>query len=176
MINSVGIGARHLTVSTSGVIPGIKKLAEQDLPITLALSLHAPDTKTREEIVPITTKFTLPDLMDAMHLYADTTGRRVTIEYVMLAGVTDLPEQAIALADMVKSLHCNINLIPFNPTENKEGVIMYERPSRESQQRFKKLAERTGKTVTIRLERGTDIDAACGQLHNAYSKATRQKA
>ncbi len=174
MINSVGIGARHLTVSTSGIIPGIRKLAEQDLPITLALSLHAPDTKTREEIVPITSKFTLPDLMDAMHLYADTTGRRVTIEYVMLAGVTDLPEQAIALADMVKSLHCNINLIPFNPTENKEGVIMYERPSRESQQRFKKLAERTGKTVTIRLERGTDIDAACGQLHNAYSKAAGQ--
>ena len=174
MINSVGIGARHLTVSTSGIIPGIKKLAEQDLPITLALSLHAPDTKTREEIVPITTKFTLPDLMDAMHMYADTTGRRVTIEYVMLAGVTDLPEQAIALADLVKSLHCNINLIPFNPTANNEGVIMYERPSRDSQQRFKKLAERTGKTVTIRLERGTDIDAACGQLHNAYSKTAGQ--
>lgn len=170
MIESVGIGARHLTVSTSGIIPGIERLAEEDLPITLALSLHAPDAKTREEIVPITKKFTLPELMDSMHHYANTTGRRVTIEYVMLAGVTDTPEQAIALADMVKSLHCNINLIPFNPTENNDGVIMYERPSRESQQKFKKLAERTGKTVTIRLERGTDIDAACGQLHNAFSK------
>jgi len=171
MIESVGIGARHLTISTSGIVPGIKKLAEEDLPITLALSLHAPDTRTREEIVPITTKYPLGELMAAMHLYANTTGRRVTIEYVMLAGVTDSPEQAIALADMVKGLHCNINLIPFNPTENKEGVIMYQRPSRDVQQKFKKLAERTGKTVTIRLERGTDIDAACGQLHNAYSNA-----
>jgi len=171
MIGSVGIGARHLTISTSGVVPGIMKLADEDLPITLALSLHAPDTKTREEIVPITTKYPLRDLMQAMHHYADTTGRRVTIEYVMLAGVTDLPEQAIALADMVKGLHCNINLIPFNPTENNDGVIVYSRPSREAQQKFKRLAERTGKTVTIRLERGTDIDAACGQLHNAYSKA-----
>ena len=170
MIESVGIGARHLTVSTSGIVPGIKRLADEDLPITLALSLHAPDTKTREEIVPITTKYPLGELMEAMNHYAHTTGRRVTIEYVMLAGVTDTPEQAIALADMVRGLHCNINLIPFNPTENKEGVIMYERPSREAQQKFKKLAERTGKTVTIRLERGTDIDAACGQLHNAYSK------
>jgi 23S rRNA (adenine2503-C2)-methyltransferase len=171
MIGSVGIGARHLTISTSGIVPGIMKLADEDLPITLALSLHAPDTKTREEIVPITTKYPLRDLMQAMHHYADTTGRRVTIEYVMLAGVTDLPEQATALADMVKGLHCNINLIPFNPTENNDGVIAYSRPSREAQQKFKKLAERTGKTVTIRLERGTDIDAACGQLHNAYSKA-----
>jgi 23S rRNA (adenine2503-C2)-methyltransferase len=173
MIESVGIGARHLTVSTSGIVPGINKLAEEDLPITLALSLHAPDTKTREEIVPITTKYPLSDLMQAMHHYATTTGRRVTIEYVLLAGVTDSPEQAIALADMVKGLHCNINLIPFNPTENDKGVIMYQRPSREAQQKFKKLAERTGKTVTIRLERGTDIDAACGQLHNAFTKATK---
>lgn len=171
MIDSVGVGARHITVSTSGIVPGIKKLEEENLPITLALSLHAPDTKTREEIVPITTKYPLNELMAAMHHYAETTGRRVTIEYVMLAGVTDTPEQAAALADMVKNLHCNINLIPFNPTENKEGVIKYERPSREAQQKFKKIAERTGKTVTIRLERGTDIDAACGQLHNAYTKS-----
>jgi 23S rRNA (adenine2503-C2)-methyltransferase len=170
MINSVGVGARHLTVSTSGIVPGIKRLAEEDLPLTLALSLHAPDTKTREEIVPITEKYPLNELMEAMKSYADRTGRRVTIEYVMLAGVTDKPEQGRALAEMVRDLHCNINLIPFNPTANNEGVVMYERPSRQAQQQFKELAERSGKTVTIRLERGTDIDAACGQLHNAYVK------
>src|SRR3984885_13361745 len=171
MTASVGIGARHLTVSTSGVVPGIKRLAEADLPITLALSLHAPDTKTREEIVPITTKYPLNELMQALHDYYDYTGRRVTIEYVLLAGVTDSPEQAKALADMVRDLHCNINLIPFNPTADDKGVVLYERPSREAQKLFKHFAERTGKTVTIRLERGTDIDAACGQLHNKYSKA-----
>ncbi len=171
MTTSVGIGARHLTVSTSGIVPGINRLAEADLPITLALSLHAPDTKTREEIVPITKRYPLDQLMQSLHDYYATTGRRVTIEYVLLAGVTDLPEQAKALAEMVKDLHCNINLIPFNPTADDQGVILYERPSRESQQRFKQLAERTGKTVTIRLERGTDIDAACGQLHNKFSKA-----
>jgi 23S rRNA (adenine2503-C2)-methyltransferase len=171
MTTSVGIGARHLTVSTSGIVPGINRLAEADLPITLALSLHAPDTKTREEIVPITKRYPLDQLMQSLHDYYAKTGRRVTIEYVLLAGVTDLPEQAKALAEMVKDLHCNINLIPFNPTADDQGVILYERPSRESQQRFKQLAERTGKTVTIRLERGTDIDAACGQLHNKFSKA-----
>ncbi|HEY9679272.1 MAG TPA: 23S rRNA (adenine(2503)-C(2))-methyltransferase RlmN [Drouetiella sp.] len=168
MINSVGIGARHITVSTSGIIPGIDRLRKEDLPICLALSLHAPDTKTREEIVPITKTYQLGPLIEAVKDYADSTRRRVTIEYVMLAGVTDKPEQAKALADMVKDVHCMINLIPFNPTANNAGEILYERPSREAQLRFKQLAERTGKTVTIRLERGTDIDAACGQLHNKF--------
>ncbi|HEY9716038.1 MAG TPA: 23S rRNA (adenine(2503)-C(2))-methyltransferase RlmN [Trichormus sp.] len=170
---SVGIGARHLTVSTSGIVPGILRLAEENLPITLALSLHAPDTQTREEIVPITKKYSIGDVMSALKKYVDTTGRRVTIEYVMLAGVTDKPAQAKALAEMVRDLHCNINLIPFNPTTNNSGEILYERPSREAQQKFKEIAERSGRTVTIRLERGTDIDAACGQLHNKYAQSQK---
>jgi 23S rRNA (adenine2503-C2)-methyltransferase len=111
--------------------------------------------------------------MSALKKYVDTTGRRVTIEYVMLAGVTDKPAQAKALAEMVRDLHCNINLIPFNPTTNNSGEILYERPSRESQQKFKEIAERSGRTVTIRLERGTDIDAACGQLHNKYAQSQK---
>lgn len=168
IINSVGIGARHITVSTSGIVPGMDRLAEERLPITLALSLHAPDTTTRENIVPITKKYPIGEVMNSLKNYADTTGRRVTIEYVLLAGVNDSPDQAKQLAEMVKDIHCNINLIPFNPTSNNEGVVLYERPARDVQQRFKQLAERTGKTVTIRLERGTDIDAACGQLHNKF--------
>ncbi|MFN8551364.1 MAG: 23S rRNA (adenine(2503)-C(2))-methyltransferase RlmN [Candidatus Obscuribacterales bacterium] len=171
MIDSVGIGARHITVSTSGIIPGIERLREEDLPLCLALSLHAPDTKTREQIVPITQKYPIGPLIESLKDYADSTRRRVTIEYVLLAGVTDKPEQAKALAEMVKDVHCMINLIPFNPTANDLGEVIYERPSREAQLRFKQLAERTGKTVTIRLERGTDIDAACGQLHNKYLQA-----
>ena len=168
LIESVGIGARHITVSTSGIIPGIERLREEDLPICLALSLHAPDSKTREEIVPITKTYPLGALMESLKNYSDSTGRRVTIEYVLLAGVTDKPEQAKALAEMVRDIHCMINLIPFNPTANDLGEMLYERPTREAQLRFKQLAERTGKTVTIRLERGTDIDAACGQLHNRF--------
>ncbi|HEY9772432.1 MAG TPA: 23S rRNA (adenine(2503)-C(2))-methyltransferase RlmN [Planktothrix sp.] len=166
--SSVGIGGRHLTVSTSGIVPGIRRLAEENMPITLALSLHAPDTETREKIVPITKKYPIDEVMDSLRDYVETTGRRVTIEYVMLAGVTDRPAQARALADLVSNLHCNINLIPFNPTQNEEGETLYQRPSREAQYKFKELAERSGKTVTVRLERGTDIDAACGQLHNKF--------
>lgn len=170
MINSVGIGGRHITVSTSGIIPGIERLRQEDLPVTLALSLHAPDKKTREEVVPITSKYPIPDLIKSLKDYVDTTGRRVTIEYVLLKDVTDRPEQAKQLAELVRDLHCNINLIPYNPTYSDDGTALYDRPSRDSQLRFKELAERSGKTVTIRLERGTDIEAACGQLHNAYKE------
>lgn len=165
---SVGIGARHITVSTSGIIPGIEELARTGLQVTLALSLHAPDRQTRQEVVPITKKYPIDELMQALKSYYQENGRRITIEYVLLAGVTDSPAQAEQLAQLVKDIHCNINLIPYNPTKNPDGVLVYERPSLEAQRRFKRIAESTGKTVTIRLERGTDINAACGQLHNSF--------
>ncbi|MBY0550249.1 MAG: 23S rRNA (adenine(2503)-C(2))-methyltransferase RlmN [Candidatus Obscuribacterales bacterium] len=167
---SVGIGARHITVSTSGIVPGIRELAKQGLQITLALSLHAPDDITRDIIVPINKKFPVADLIDACHEYYDATGRRITVEYVMLAGVTDWPDQAEQLADLVRNLHCNVNLIPYNPTSADDGALVYERPSKDDQFRFRKIVERSGKTVTIRLERGTDINAACGQLHNSFAE------
>jgi 23S rRNA (adenine2503-C2)-methyltransferase len=170
LMYSVGIGQRHITVSTSGIVPGINRLAEERLQITLALSLHAPDAKTREEIVPISRKWKMPELMKALQDYADKCGRRITIEYVLLAGVTDTEEQGRELAYWVADLPCMVNLIPYNPTLSPEGVVPYKRPSIDAQQRFRRLAEKTGKTVTIRLERGTDIDAACGQLHNAYQQ------
>ncbi|MBY0358147.1 MAG: 23S rRNA (adenine(2503)-C(2))-methyltransferase RlmN [Candidatus Obscuribacterales bacterium] len=171
LMNSVGIGQRHITVSTSGIIPGIERLAEEQLQVTLALSLHAPDKQSRDEIVPINKKFPIPHLIGSLHQYYNATGRRITIEYVMLAGITDRLEQAEELAELVRTLHCNINLIPYNPTSTADGVVVYERPSREVQERFKRIAERSGKTVTIRLERGTDINAACGQLHNKHEAA-----
>jgi len=169
MMESVGIGQRHITVSTSGIIPGINRLAQEDLQITLALSLHAPDTPTREEIVPITKKYGISELIESLRDYSHETRRRVTIEYVLLAGVTDQPDQARHLAELVKDIHCNINLIPYNPTQGLDGEVVYERPSRDAQKRFKHIAESSGKVVTIRLERGTDIDAACGQLHNVFT-------
>ena len=168
MSESVGIGARHITVSTSGVVPGILRLAKEEIQVTLALSLHAPDTITREEIVPITKKWPIAELINALNEYYHRTGRRITIEYVLLAGVTDKPEQAEELAELLRPIHCNINLIPYNPTAALDGTVLYERPSLQSQKRFKRIAESSGKTVTIRLERGTDIDAACGQLHNTF--------
>jgi len=171
VMESVGIGARHITVSTSGIVPGIEALAKENLAITLALSLHAPDTATREEIVPITTKYPIHQVMEALHNYVDTTRRRVTIEYVLLEGVNDSEAQARQLAELCRDLHCNINLIPFNPTMNKEGVVLYGRPEIKTQQRFRDISGRSGKTVTIRLERGTDIDAACGQLANKFIAA-----
>lgn len=170
MIESVGIGQRHITVSTSGIISGIKRLSKEQLQVTLALSLHAPDSQTREEIVPISKKYTMAELMDALREYARITKRRITIEYVLLAGVTDSAEQGRELAELVRGLPCLINLIPYNPTQLADGTTPFERPSRDAQQRFRHLASQTGKTVTIRLERGTDIDAACGQLHNAFQQ------
>jgi 23S rRNA (adenine2503-C2)-methyltransferase len=169
IIGSVQIGGRHVTVSTSGIIPGIKRLAQERLPITLALSLHSPDTSIRREIVPIEKKYPLCELIPALREYWQITKRRVTIEYVLLAGVTDTLKQARELADLVRDLHCNVNLIPFNPTYDKSGLPLYKRPSRQAQEEFKRVLQRSGKTVTIRLERGTDIDAACGQLHNKFS-------
>ncbi len=168
LMASVGIGARHITVSTSGIIAGIRALSREGLQITLALSLHAPDDATRDVIVPINKKFSVAELIDATHEYYEATGRRITVEYVLLAGVTDSPEQARELAELVRNLHCNVNLIPYNPTRAEDGVVTYARPSLDAQHRFRKIAESTGKTVTIRLERGTDINAACGQLHNSY--------
>lgn len=169
MMHSVGVGQRHITVSTSGIIPGIARLAEERLQITLALSLHAPDDQTRDLIVPINKKFPVHDLISSLSDYYQRTKRRVTIEYVMLAGWTDRPEQAAQLAALVKDLNCNINLIPYNPAASAAGAELYGRPSMEAQLAFKKIAESSGKVVTIRLERGTDIKAACGQLHNAFA-------
>ncbi len=170
LIEQVGIGGRHITISTSGVIPGIRRLAKEKLPVTLALSLHAPDTTTREEVVPITKQYPIVELMESLREYQSVTNRRITIEYVLLSGVTDSADQARELAELVSDINCNINLIPYNPTFNESGEAYYDRPTMEAQKRFKLLASRTGKTVTIRLERGTDINAACGQLHNAYGK------
>jgi 23S rRNA (adenine2503-C2)-methyltransferase len=133
--------------------------------------LHAPDSETREQIVPISKKYTMGELIAALKEYARITKRRITIEYVLLAGITDSVEQARQLSELVRDVPCLINLIPYNPTQLLDGTIPFARPAIDTQKRFRHLAQASGKTVTIRLERGTDIDAACGQLHNAYQQA-----
>lgn len=157
---SFQIGARRLTVSTSGIIPQINKLAELDMQSTLALSLHAPNHEIRRKLMQIEDKYNMTDLHKALKNYVDKTGRRITIEYLLIKDLNDTIESAKELAYYLKDIKCNINLIPYNPTAEND----YQRPSNNSIMKFKYLLEHSGKKVTVRLERGADIDAACGQL------------
>lgn len=154
------IGARRLTVSTSGIIPGIYKLAENDMQSTLAISLHAPNHEIRRKLMPIEDKYNMTDLKTALKKYIEKTGRRITIEYLLAKDLNDTPQAAKELAEYLSDIKCNVNLIPYNPTAKND----YQRPSNNAIQKFKYLLEHSGKKVTIRLERGADIDAACGQL------------
>lgn len=154
------IGARRLTVSTSGIIPKIRELADLDMQSTLALSLHASNHQTRLKLMPIEAKYNMDELHKALKYYVDKTGRRITIEYLLIKDLNDTLNAAKELAHYLKDIKCNINLIPYNPTEQND----YQRPSNNSIMKFKALMEHSGKKVTVRLERGADIDAACGQL------------
>ena len=158
--DSFQIGARRLTVSTSGIIPKIKELADMDLQSTLALSLHAPNHEVRAKLMQIENKYPMNELHKALKYYTDKTGRRITIEYLLIKDLNDTIDSAKQLAAYLKDIKCNINLIPYNPTAENN----YQRPSNNSIMKFKSLMEHSGKKVTIRLERGADIDAACGQL------------
>lgn len=154
------IGARRLTVSTSGIVPKIYELAENDMQSTLAISLHAPDHEIRKKLMPVENKYDMKELKLALKKYVEKTGRRITIEYLLIKGLNDSPESAKELAEYLSDIKCNINLIPYNPTEQND----YQKPSNNTIQKFKYLLEHSGKKVTVRLERGADIDAACGQL------------
>lgn len=154
------IGARRITISTSGIIPQINKLADIELQSTLAISLHAANSDVRKQIMPIENKYPLPELKKALKNYVLKTGRRITIEYLLVKDLTDTLEMAKQLAIFLKDLKCNINLIPYNPV----GETDFKKPSNSACMKFKYILEHSGKKVTIRLERGADIDAACGQL------------
>ena len=158
--NDFQIGARRITISTSGIIPGINRLAEMDLQSTLAISLHAPNHKLRSEIMPIENIYPLDELKKALLNYVEKTGRRITIEYILIHKFNDIFEVAKELAHWLKDLKCNINLIPYNSVIEND----YKKPSSNDIMKFKYLLEHSGKKVTVRLERGADIDAACGQL------------
>ena len=158
--NDFQIGARRITISTSGIIPGIKRLAEMDLQSTLAISLHAPNHKLRAELMPIENKYPIDELKNALIDYVEKTGRRITVEYILIHGFNDTPEVAQELAMLLRGVKCNINLIPYNSVIEND----YKKPSNNDIMKFKYLLEHSGKKVTVRLERGADIDAACGQL------------
>lgn len=158
--NDFQIGARRITISTSGIVPGIEKLANMDLQSTLAISLHAPNHDLRREIMPIENKYNINDVKLALKKYIEKTGRRITIEYILIHGFNDTPQVAKELAYFLKDLKCNINLIPYNSVVEND----YKKPANSDIMKFKYLLEHSGKKVTVRLERGADIDAACGQL------------
>ena len=162
----IGITHRRTTISTVGWIPGIERLAETDLPVRLALSLHAADEALRSELMPVNERYPLRDVIEACRAFHARKRRRVFIEYVMLAGVNDRYEQALALADALTTGPAGappvfkVNLIPYNPSDTGP----YSGSSRESIAAFRAALESRGVPVTVRLTRGRDIDAACGQL------------
>jgi len=155
-----GLGARRLTISTAGIVPRIRDLAREDLQVGLAVSLHAPDDATRDLLVPINRRYPIAELMAACRDYVAQTHRRVTFEYVMLSGVNDSPAAARQLAALLKGLLCHVNLIPFNPVPETG----FDRPDDAVIKRFQQELTERGIPATIRRSRGTDIDAACGQL------------
>ncbi|OIJ13216.1 23S rRNA (adenine(2503)-C(2))-methyltransferase RlmN [Anaerobacillus alkalilacustris] len=156
----LNIGARHITVSTSGIIPKIYDFANEKLQINFAISLHAPNTEIRSKLMPINKAYSLDKLMEAVHYYTEKTGRRVTFEYGLFGGVNDKEEHAEQLADLIKRLKCHVNLIPVNDVVERNFV----RTSRNQIFKFEKILKNHGVNVTIRREQGHDIDAACGQL------------
>jgi len=157
----VGLSYRHLTVSTVGLVPQIRALAEEKLPIHLALSLHSPFDEVRDRLMPVNHKWKVAEVMSAMRDYARATGRKITIEYLLIKGLTDTPEQARALVPLLKGAPSVVNLIPFNWVDTGEG---FARPERERVRAFRSVLERAKVNVTERVERGHDIAAACGQL------------
>lgn len=169
--NEVGLSYRNLTVSTVGVVPQMAKLAEVDIPITLAVSLHAATDELRSELVPLNEKYPVAVLMDACKNYTDKTKRRITFEYVLMAGVNDTDDQAHTLGKLLKKQPlCALNTIPYNSTD---VAARYKRPTPEATRRFREIVGSYGVTVTQRAEKGHRIAAACGQLKRSTLKPGR---
>jgi 23S rRNA (adenine2503-C2)-methyltransferase len=152
------ISHRRTAISTVGWVPGIDALAQTDMPIRLALSLHAPEDALRSEIMPVNDRYPLAEVLAACRRFHERKRRRIFVEYVMLAGVNDRYEQALALAELLDPRIYKVNLIPYNPTG------MYDGSSRQAIDAFRAVLEEHGVRATVRLTRGRDIDAACGQL------------
>lgn len=158
--NGLNIGARHITVSTSGIIPKIYDFADENMQINFAISLHAPNTEIRSKLMPINRAYKLPDLMEAVRYYIKKTGRRVSFEYGLFGGVNDQVKHAEELAKLIKGIKCHVNLIPVNYVPERD----YVRTPRNQIFEFENTLKKHGINVTIRREHGHDIDAACGQL------------
>lgn len=162
--HGLNISQRNITVSTCGIVPKMKQLADQQLQVTLALSLHASNQEKRRELMPIANKYSLDEVIDACEYYFEKTGRRITFEYSLVGGVNDKKEDADELAALIKPLNCHVNLIPVNPIKERD----YVQSQKKVIDNFKNKLEKCGINVTIRREMGRDINGACGQLRKSY--------
>ncbi len=162
--NGLNISQRNITVSTCGIVPKIYELAKEKLQITLALSLHAPNDEKRQELMPIAQRYSMDEVLDACRNYFQETGRRITFEYSLVAGVNDSDEDARELSSRIHDINCHVNLIPVNPIKERS----YRRSTHQAVENFKIKLEKCGINVTIRREMGSDIDGACGQLRKSY--------
>ena len=158
--NGLHISQRNVTVSTCGIVPRMRELADKKLQITLALSLHGSNQEKRRSLMPVANKYELHEVLEACDYYFEKTGRRITFEYSLVHGVNDTPEDAKELMGILKDRNCHLNLIPVNPIKERN----YEKPDKKSAENFKNKLEKNGINVTIRREMGSDIDGACGQL------------
>ena len=167
----IGIGARHITISTSGLAPQIRELAQQPLQIRLALSLHGATDDVRERIMPVNRKYPLAELLEACAEYQAAKRKMMTLEYILIENVNDMPEQAAVLARHARRLHAKVNLIPYNTVEGLE----WKRPIDRVIDDFAAILKNAEVTVTVRREKGHDIDAACGQLRLKQLQADAEK-
>lgn len=162
----INIGYRHISLSTCGVVPGIYKLAEENLPITLSVSLHAPTQEYRESIMPVAKKWSIDELLCACRDYIKVTGRRISFEYAMIDGVNDSAECAAALSKLLSGMLCHVNLIPLNDVKERD----YKKSGTKAIENFVKILEKNGITATVRRRLGSDINASCGQLRRDNAK------
>jgi 23S rRNA (adenine2503-C2)-methyltransferase len=156
------LGQRRITISTVGIVRAIERLADEDLQVGLAISLHAPGNELRRELVPTASPHSVDDLVSAAEAYEKKTGRRVSYEYALIAGVNDTPEVAAALARLLGPRRAHLNVIPLNPTAGA-----FARPSRNDVRRFMSTVAAAGVNCTVRIEKGVEISAACGQLRTS---------
>ena len=157
---TLGLSYRKVTISTCGIVPAIRRLIEEQIPVTLSISLHAPTNKLRTEIMPVNSAFSLKEVLKAGNEYAEMTGRRVTYEYILLGGVNDTEEHARQLAKILEGQLASVNLIPFNPVDERN----FKPPTHNATQKFFHFLLTHGINATIRKEMGSDVNAACGQL------------
>ena len=164
---TIGLSYRSVTLSTSGIVPGIERLTEEGIPVSLSISLHAPTDALRSEIMPVNRMYPLADVLRAARMYAERTKRRVTYEYILIRDLNDGVREAEQLAKLLRGQLASVNLIPINPVAERSLF----RPDRAAIRRFQKVLEERHITATLRREMGTDIQAACGQLRNRLMEA-----
>ncbi|MGN1267448.1 MAG: 23S rRNA (adenine(2503)-C(2))-methyltransferase RlmN [Dorea sp.] len=168
--HGLNISQRNVTASTCGIVPNILRLADEGLQITLALSLHGSNQEKRKKLMPVANKYELQEVLEACDAYFEKTGRRITFEYSLVKGVNDQAEDVKELTEILKNRNCHLNLIPVNPIKERD----FKKPDSKNAHEFKNRLEKNGINVTIRRERGSDIDGACGQLRRRYAAGKKE--